>query len=91
MSPSAIAAIRDLEKGIIYMSIIGGAARLTPLKVPAIILPSSSNLSRTKRTRSFQGHTIFKEGPLEKIVATGLKRKVRRRESIDIGACECGG
>ncbi len=39
----------------------------------------------------FQGHTIFKEGPLEQIVATGLKRKVRRRESIDIGACECGG
>ncbi len=39
----------------------------------------------------FQGHTIFKEGPLEQIVAAGLKRKVSRRESIDIGACECGG
>lgn len=39
----------------------------------------------------FQGHTIFKDGPLEKIVAAGLKRKVSRRESIDIGACECGG
>jgi Phosphoadenosine phosphosulfate reductase family len=39
----------------------------------------------------FQGHTIFKEGPLDQIVAAGLKRKVNRRESIDIGACECGG
>ena len=38
----------------------------------------------------FQGHTIFKEGPLEQIVAAGLMRKVNRRESIDIGACECG-
>jgi len=39
----------------------------------------------------FQGNTIFKEGPLEQIVAAGLKRKVSRRESINIGACECGG
>lgn len=38
----------------------------------------------------FQGHTIFKEGPLEEIVARGLKRKVSRRESIDVGPCECG-
>jgi hypothetical protein len=51
----------------------------------------------------FHGHTIFQEGPIEKIVEHGLKRKVNRREkvvvprlseyheSIDIGACECGG
>lgn len=39
---------------------------------------------------AFQGHTIFKDGSLEEIVQRGLKRKVKRRESIDIGACECG-
>ena len=39
----------------------------------------------------FQGHTIFKDGSLEQIVARGLKRKVARRESIDLGSCECGG
>lgn len=52
----------------------------------------------------FQGHTIFKEGPLVQILESGLKRKVNRREkistivprqseyraSIDIGPCECG-
>lgn len=36
-------------------------------------------------------NSLFKDGPLEQIVAAGLKRKVSRRESIDIGACECGG
>lgn len=43
-----------------------------------------------ERNPVFQGHTIFKDGPLEEIVRRGLKRKVNRRESIDIGACECG-
>jgi len=38
----------------------------------------------------FQGHTIFKDGSLEEIVQRGLKRKVNRKESIDLGACECG-
>lgn len=44
-----------------------------------------------EKNPAFQGHTIFKEGPLEQIVAAGLKRKVNRRESIDVGPCECGG
>ena len=39
----------------------------------------------------FQGHTIFKDGSLEEIIQRGLKRKVSRKESIEIGACECGG
>jgi Phosphoadenosine phosphosulfate reductase family len=43
-----------------------------------------------ERNPVFQGHTIFKDGPLEEIVARGLKRKVSRKESIEIGACECG-
>jgi len=38
----------------------------------------------------FNSHTIFKDGSLEEIVRRGLKRKVNRRESIDIGPCECG-
>lgn len=38
----------------------------------------------------FQGHTIFKEGSYEEIIQRGLKREVRRKVSIDIGACECG-
>ena len=38
----------------------------------------------------FNGHTIFKDGALEDIINRGLKRKVSRRESIDIGPCECG-
>lgn len=36
------------------------------------------------------GHTILKDTTLRTLVITGLKRKVRQRESIDIGACECG-
>ena len=38
----------------------------------------------------FRGHTIFKDGSLEEIVQRGLKRTVRRKESIEIGPCECG-
>lgn len=48
-------------------------------------------LAAHERNPVFQGHTIFKDGPIEDIVRRGLKRKVNRRESIDIGACECGG
>lgn len=44
-----------------------------------------------EKNPTFQGHTIFKDGSLEEIIGRGLKRKVNRRESIDIGACECGG
>lgn len=36
------------------------------------------------------GHTVLDEGPLVQIVAAGLKRKVNRKESIEIGPCECG-
>lgn len=45
---------------------------------------------RSDLEREF-GHTILKDTTLEQLVITGLKRKVRQRESIDIGACECGG
>lgn len=44
---------------------------------------------RSALEREF-GHTILKDTTLEQLVITGLKRKVRQRESIDIGACECG-
>lgn len=37
------------------------------------------------------GHTFLKDTTLQQLVVTGLKRPVRRREAIDIGACECGG
>lgn len=36
------------------------------------------------------GHTILKDTSLRLLAITGLKRTVRQRESIDIGACECG-
>jgi hypothetical protein len=36
------------------------------------------------------GHTILKDTTLEQLAITGLKRVVRQREAIDIGACECG-
>lgn len=36
------------------------------------------------------GHTILKDTSLIQLVATGLKREVKPRESIDIGPCECG-
>lgn len=36
------------------------------------------------------GHTILKDTTLVQLAATGLKREVRQRESIDIGPCECG-
>ncbi len=56
-----------------------------------------------EKSPEFHGHTIFKDGPIDEIVRRGLKRKVNRREelevvprlseyreSLDIGACECG-
>ncbi len=43
-----------------------------------------------EKNPTFQGHTIFKEGPVDEIVKRGLKRKVSRKESIEIGPCECG-
>lgn len=36
------------------------------------------------------GHTILKDTTLVQLSTTGLKRKVKQRESIDIN-CECGG
>jgi hypothetical protein len=44
---------------------------------------------RSELEREF-GHTILKDTTLERLAVTGLKRRVRQRESIDIGACECG-
>lgn len=37
------------------------------------------------------GHTFLKDQSLASLEVTGLRRQVKRRESIDIGACECGG
>lgn len=37
------------------------------------------------------GYTFLKDTTLVQLAATGLKRPVHQRESIDIGACECGG
>jgi len=37
-----------------------------------------------------KGHTILKDTTLAQLVATGLKRPVKRREAINVGACECG-
>lgn len=36
------------------------------------------------------GHTILKDMSLDTLAVVGLKRPVNPRESIDIGACECG-
>lgn len=36
------------------------------------------------------GHTVLKDVRLRDLVQIGLKRAVKPRESIDIGACECG-
>lgn len=36
------------------------------------------------------GHTVLKDTTLERLALVGLKRKVNRREAIDIGSCECG-
>jgi len=36
------------------------------------------------------GHTFLKDTTLARLVVVGLKRDVKRREAIDIGACECG-
>lgn len=36
------------------------------------------------------GHTVLKDVKLEDLVRIGLKRPVRQRESINIGACDCG-
>lgn len=42
-----------------------------------------------KRREDETGHTVLKIS-LAQLEATGLRRKVSRRESIDIGPCECG-
>ena len=34
---------------------------------------------------------FLKDTTLANLEIVGLKRVVKRRESIDIGACECGG
>jgi hypothetical protein len=36
------------------------------------------------------GHTILKDTTLRNLVKVGLKRKVKARESIEIGPCDCG-
>ena len=36
------------------------------------------------------GHTFLKDTTLAQLAITGLKRKVRQREAIEIGPCECG-
>ena len=36
------------------------------------------------------GHTFLKDTTLANLEVVGLKRVVKRRESIDIGSCECG-
>ena len=36
------------------------------------------------------GHTFLKDTTLATLEIVGLKRVVKRRESIDIGSCECG-
>ncbi len=36
------------------------------------------------------GHTVLKDTNLRDLVKIGLKRPVKPREAIDIGACECG-
>lgn len=36
------------------------------------------------------GHTILKDTTLRGLVQVGLRRPVKAREAIDIGACECG-
>jgi hypothetical protein len=36
------------------------------------------------------GHTILPDVSLEDLLKTGLKRKVGRKEAIEIGPCECG-
>lgn len=43
------------------------------------------------RRENDMGHTVLKDTTLALLARTGLKRAVRRREAIDIGACECGG
>lgn len=45
--------------------------------------------ARAKLEERF-GHTILKDTTLRELVKIGLKRPVRQREAIDIGACECG-
>jgi len=36
------------------------------------------------------GHTILKDTTLRELAVVGLKRKVKQREAIEIGPCDCG-
>jgi len=49
-----------------------------------------AELVQHEKRPEFRGHTILKDRSLEQLVQIGLKRTVKRRESIEIGACECG-
>jgi hypothetical protein len=42
------------------------------------------------RLEEMYGHTVLKDTTLRELVKIGLKRPVKQREAIDIGACECG-
>jgi len=44
---------------------------------------------RAKLEEEF-GHTILKDTTLRNLAVTGLKRRVKQREAIEIGPCDCG-
>lgn len=46
--------------------------------------------ARHEEQPQFAGHTILKGISLRVLKASGMQRPAKRRESIDIGACECG-
>lgn len=45
---------------------------------------------RAAQREEGMGHTIIKATTLRELLRDGMKRPAKRRESIDIGACECG-
>jgi len=45
---------------------------------------------KMKAREAEYGHTVLKGISLVQLEVTGLKRAVKRRESIDIGSCDCG-
>lgn len=44
-----------------------------------------------KEREADKGHTVLKGISLAQLEVQGLKRRVDRKEAIDIGPCECGG
>jgi 3'-phosphoadenosine 5'-phosphosulfate sulfotransferase (PAPS reductase)/FAD synthetase len=56
----------------------------------AVAANAPEAFGRAAQREEAMGHTIIKDTTLRALLRDGMKRPSKRREAIDIGACECG-